>query len=126
MTTVKKEKVTAEKKVSAKKVANTNKQKIRIRLKSFDHRLIDQSTSEIVNTAKRTGAKLVGPIPLPTKIERFTILVSPHVDKDARDQYEIRTHKRVIDIVEPTDKTVDALMKLDLAAGVEVQISVGA
>lgn len=128
MATVKKEKVTkvaAEKKAPAKKAASGNKQKIRIRLKSFDHRLIDQSTSEIVNTAKRTGAKLVGPIPLPTKIERFTVLVSPHVDKDARDQYEIRTHKRVVDIVEPTDKTVDALMKLDLAAGVEVQISVG-
>ena len=134
MATVKKEKVTAttaaKKKAPAKKVApkvaTGGKQRIRIRLKSFDHRLIDQSTSEIVDTAKRTGAKLVGPIPLPTKIERFTILVSPHVDKDARDQYEIRTHKRVIDIVEPTDKTVDALMKLDLAAGVEVQISVGA
>jgi small subunit ribosomal protein S10 len=130
MATVKKEKVAAttaaKKKAPAKKVATGGKQKIRIRLKSFDHRLIDQSTSEIVDTAKRTGAKLVGPIPLPTKIERFTILVSPHVDKDARDQYEIRTHKRVIDIVEPTDKTVDALMKLDLAAGVEVQISVGA
>lgn len=125
MATVKKEKVTAEKKAPVKKATATGKQKIRIRLKSFDHRLIDQSTSEIVNTAKRTGAKLVGPIPLPTKIERFTVLVSPHVDKDARDQYEIRTHKRVIDIVEPTDKTVDALMKLDLAAGVEVQISVG-
>lgn len=128
MATVKKEKVTkptAEKKAPAKKAASGKKQKIRIRLKSFDHRLIDQSTSEIVNTAKRTGAKLIGPIPLPTKIERFTVLVSPHVDKDARDQYEIRTHKRVVDIVEPTDKTVDALMKLDLAAGVEVQISVG-
>jgi len=128
METVKKEKVTkvaTEKKAPAKKAASGKQQKIRIRLKSFDHRLIDQSTSEIVNTAKRTGAKLIGPIPLPTKIERFTVLVSPHVDKDARDQYEIRTHKRVVDIVEPTDKTVDALMKLDLAAGVEVQISVG-
>jgi small subunit ribosomal protein S10 len=125
MATVKKEKVTVEKKASVKKATGVNKQKIRIRLKSFDHRLIDQSTSEIVNTAKRTGAKLIGPIPLPTKIERFTVLISPHVDKDARDQYEIRTHKRVVDIVEPTDKTVDALMKLDLAAGVEVQISVG-
>ncbi len=100
-------------------------QRIRIRLKSFDHRLIDQSTIDIVNTAKKTGAQVHGPIPLPTSIERFTVLVSPHVDKDARDQYEIRTHKRLIDIVEPTDKTVDALMKLDLAAGVDVQISLG-
>ncbi len=99
------------------------KQRIRIRLKAFDHRLIDQSTMEIVNTAKRTGAQVRGPIPLPTKQERYTILVSPHANKDARDQYEIRTHKRLVDIIEPTDKTVDALMKLDLAAGVDVQIS---
>jgi len=97
-------------------------QRIRIRLKAFDHRLIDQSAREIVDTAKRTGAQVRGPIPLPTKKERFTILVSPHVNKDARDQYEIRTHKRLMDIVDPTDKTVDALMKLDLAAGVDVQI----
>ncbi|MDA1107098.1 MAG: 30S ribosomal protein S10 [Gammaproteobacteria bacterium] len=97
-------------------------QKIRIRLKSFDHRLIDKSAREIVETAKRTGAQVRGPIPLPTKTERFTVLTSPHVDKDARDQYEIRTHKRLMDIVDPTDKTVDALMKLDLAAGVDVQI----
>lgn len=97
-------------------------QTIRIRLKSFDHRLIDQSAKEIVETAKRTGARINGPIPLPTKKERFTVLISPHVNKDARDQYEIRTHKRLMDIVEPTDKTVDALMKLDLAAGVDVQI----
>jgi len=97
-------------------------QTIRIKLKSFDHRLIDQSAKEIVETAKRTGARINGPIPLPTKKERFTVLVSPHVNKDARDQYEIRTHKRLMDIVEPTDKTVDALMKLDLAAGVDVQI----
>ena len=97
-------------------------QRIRIRLKAFDHRLIDQSAREIVETAKRTGAQVRGPIPLPTKKERFTILTSPHVDKDARDQYEIRTHKRLMDIVDPTDKTVDALMKLDLAAGVDVQI----
>ncbi|MEN8168609.1 MAG: 30S ribosomal protein S10 [Pseudomonadota bacterium] len=97
-------------------------QKIRIRLKAFDHRLLDQSAREIVETAKRTGAQVKGPIPLPTKKERFTILVSPHVNKDARDQYELRTHKRLMDIVEPTDKTVDALMKLDLAAGVDVQI----
>jgi small subunit ribosomal protein S10 len=100
-------------------------QKIRIRLKAFDYRLIDQSTQEIVDTAKRTGAQVRGPIPLPTKKERFTILISPHVNKDARDQYEIRTHKRMMDIVEPTEKTVDALMKLDLAAGVDVQISLG-
>lgn len=97
-------------------------QKIRIRLKSFDHRLIDQSAREIVETAKRTGAQVKGPIPLPTKKERFTVLVSPHVNKDARDQYELRTHKRLMDIIEPTEKTVDALMKLDLAAGVDVQI----
>ncbi|MDF2182681.1 MULTISPECIES: 30S ribosomal protein S10 [Pseudomonadati] len=100
-------------------------QKIRIRLKAFDHRLIDSSTQEIVDTAKRTGAQVRGPIPLPTRKERYTVLISPHVNKDARDQYEIRTHKRVLDIVEPTEKTVDALMKLDLAAGVEVQISLG-
>lgn len=98
-------------------------QRIRIRLKAFDHRLIDQSTTEIVETAKRTGAQVRGPVPLPTRKERFTILVSPHVNKDARDQYEIRTHKRLIDIVDPTEKTVDALMRLDLAAGVDVQIS---
>ena len=97
-------------------------QTIRIRLKSFDHRLIDQSAKEIVETAKRTGARINGPMPLPTKKERFTVLISPHVNKDAREQYEIRTHKRLMDIVEPTDKTVDALMKLDLAAGVDVQI----
>jgi small subunit ribosomal protein S10 len=97
-------------------------QNIRIRLKAFDHRLIDLSAREIVETAKRTGAVVKGPIPLPTKKERFTVLISPHVNKDARDQYEIRTHKRLLDIVNPTDKTVDALMKLDLAAGVDVQI----
>ncbi|UCE89600.1 MAG: 30S ribosomal protein S10 [Pseudomonadota bacterium] len=97
-------------------------QNIRIRLKAFDHRLIDQSAREIVETARRTGAQVRGPIPLPTKMERFTVLISPHVNKDARDQYEIRTHKRLMDIVDPTDKTVDALMKLDLAAGVDVQI----
>jgi small subunit ribosomal protein S10 len=91
-------------------------------LKGFDHRLIDHAAREIVETAKRTGAQVMGPIPLPTKKERFTVLVSPHVNKDARDQYELRTHKRMMDIVEPTDKTVDALMKLDLSAGVDVQI----
>jgi len=100
-------------------------QKIRIRLKAFDYRLIDQSTQEIVDTAKRTGAQVRGPIPLPTRKEKYTILILPHVNKDARDQYEIRTHKRLLDIVEPTEKTVDALMKLDLAAGVDVQISLG-
>lgn len=97
-------------------------QNIRIRLKAFDHKLIDQSASEIVEAARRTGAQVKGPIPLPTKKERFTVLISPHVNKDARDQYELRTYKRLLDIVEPTDKTVDALMKLDLAAGVDVQI----
>jgi len=97
-------------------------QRIRIRLKAFDHRLIDQSAREIVDTAKRTGAQVLGPVPLPSKKERFTVLISPHVNKDARDQYELRTHKRLMDIVDPTDKTVDALMKLDLAAGVDVQI----
>lgn len=100
------------------------KQRIRIRLKAFDHRLIDQATYEIVETAKRTGAQIRGPIPLPNRIERFTVCASPNADKDARDQYEIRTHKRLLDILLPTEKTVDALMKLDLAAGVEVQISV--
>lgn len=95
-----------------------------IRLKAYDHKLIDRSSKEIVETAKRTGSQISGPIPLPTKIEKFTVLISPHVDKDARDQYEIRTHKRLIYIVSPTEKTVDALMKLDLAAGVDVQISV--
>ena len=100
-------------------------QRIRIRLKAFYHRLIDISTQEIVNTAKRTGAQVRGPIPLPSRIEKFTVLISPHVDKDARDQYEIRTHKRLLDIIEPTEKTVDALTKLDLAAGVEVQINLG-
>ena len=97
-------------------------QNIRIRLKSFDHRLIDNSAREIVETARRTGAQVKGPVPLPTKMERFTVLISPHVNKDARDQYELRTHKRLMDIVDPTDKTVDALMKLELPAGVDVEI----
>lgn len=97
-------------------------QDIRIKLKAFDHRLIDVSVKEIVDAAKRTGATVKGPIPLPTRKERFTVLISPHVNKDARDQYEIRTHKRLLDIVNPTEKTVDALMGLDLASGVEVQI----
>ena len=98
------------------------KQKIRIRLKAFDYNLIDRSAQEIVETAKRTGAVVKGPVPLPTKIERFNILRSPHVNKSSRDQLEIRTHLRLMDIVDPTDKTVDALMKLDLPAGVDVEI----
>ena len=97
-------------------------QNIRIRLKAFDHRVLDQSTSEIVNTAKRTGAQVRGPIPLPTRIEKFTVLRSPHIDKKSREQFEIRTHKRLLDIVDPTPQTVDALMKLDLPAGVDVEI----
>ncbi|NQW10106.1 MAG: 30S ribosomal protein S10 [Alphaproteobacteria bacterium] len=97
-------------------------QNIRIRLKAFDHRVLDQSTGEIVNTAKRTGAQVRGPIPLPTRIERFTVLRGPHIDKKSREQFEIRTHKRVLDIVDPTPQTVDALMKLDLASGVDVEI----
>ena len=97
-------------------------QNIRIRLKAYDHRVLDNSTKEIVNTAKRTGAQIRGPIPLPTHIERFTVNRSPHVDKKSREQFEIRTHRRLLDIVEPTPQTVDALMKLDLAAGVDVEI----
>ena len=97
-------------------------QNIRIRLKAFDHRILDQSTSEIVNTARRTGAKIRGPIPLPTSLNRFTVLRGPHVDKKSREQFEMRTHKRVLDIVDPTPQTVDALMKLDLASGVDVEI----
>ncbi|MCY3730107.1 MAG: 30S ribosomal protein S10 [Rhodospirillaceae bacterium] len=97
-------------------------QNIRIRLKAFDHKLIDRSAREIVETAKRTGATVKGPVPLPTKVERYTVLISPHVNKDARDQYELLTHKRLMDILDPTDKTVDALMKLELPAGVDVQI----
>ena len=99
-------------------------QNIRIRLKAFDHRILDQSTSEIVNTAKRTGAKIRGPIPLPTSLNRFTVLRGPHVDKKSREQFEMRTHKRVLDIIEPTPQTVDALMKLDLASGVDVEIKI--
>ena len=99
-------------------------QNIRIRLKAFDHRLLDQSTREIVNTAKRTGAQICGPIPLPTRIEKFTVNRSPHVDKKSREQFEIRTHKRVLDIIDPTPQTVDALMKLELPSGVEVEIKV--
>ena len=97
-------------------------QKIRIRLKAYDSKLLDQSATEIVETAKRTGARVSGPIPLPTRINRFTVLRSPHVDKKSREQFEMRTHKRLLDIVDPTPQTVDALMKLDLAAGVDVEI----
>lgn len=101
-------------------------QTIRIRLRAYDHRVLDSSTSEIVNTAKRTGARVRGPVPLPTRIERFTVLRSPHIDKKSMEQFEIRTHKRLIDIIDPTPQTVDALMKLDLAAGVDVEIKIGA
>ena len=97
-------------------------QNIRIRLKAFDHRVLDQSAGEIISTAKRTGADVRGPIPLPTRIEKFTVLRSPFIDKKSREQFEIRTHKRVLDIIDPTPQTVDALMKLDLAAGVDVEI----
>lgn len=96
--------------------------KIRIKLKSFDHRLLDRSSVEIVDTAKRTGARVVGPVPLPTHISRYCVLRSPHVDKNSREHFEVRTHKRLVDILEPTQQTIDALMKLDLAAGVEVEI----
>jgi small subunit ribosomal protein S10 len=102
--------------------SDMDRQNIRIRLKAFDHRVLDHSTREIVNTAKRTGATVRGPIPLPTLIEKFTVNRSPHVDKKSREQFEIRTHKRVLDIVDPTPQTVDALMKLDLSAGVDVEI----
>ena len=98
------------------------KQSIRIRLKAYDHKLLDQSTEQIVNTAQKTGAKILGPIPLPTKKNKFTVLRSPHVDKKSREQFEMRTHKRLIDIVNPTPQTVDALMNLDIASGVDVEI----
>jgi len=101
-------------------------QTIRIRLKAFDHRVLDQSTHEIVNTAKRTGAQVRGPVPLPTNIKKFSVIRSPHIDKSSQEQFEMRTHKRLIDIVDPTPQTVDALMKLDLAAGVDVEIKIGA
>ena len=125
-------KKTAPKKTTTKSAAkpktkatkSAKRSKLSIRLVGFDHKLIDRSTAQIVETAKRTGANILGPIPLPTRKERFTILISPHKYKDARDQYEIRTHKRLIVLVEPTEKTVDSLMKLDLAAGVDVKISV--
>ncbi len=99
-------------------------QKIRIRLKAFDHRLLDQSVGEIVETAKRTGATVVGPVPLPTKVERYTVLRSPHVDKKSREQFEIRIHKRLLDIVDPTARTIDELKKLNLSAGVDIKIRV--
>ena len=105
-----------------REIKMATKQKIRIRLKAFDYKLIDQSAAEIVDTAKRTGAIVKGPVPLPTRMKRFDILRSPHVNKTSRDQFEIRTHQRLMDIVDPTDKTVDALMKLDLPAGVDVEI----
>ncbi|MGV6803888.1 MAG: 30S ribosomal protein S10 [Ruegeria sp.] len=101
-------------------------QNIRIRLKAFDHRVLDSSAVEIVNTAKRTGAQVRGPIPLPTHIDRYTVLRSPHVNKKSREQFEMRTYKRVLDIVQPTPQTIDALMKLDLSAGVDVEIKLGA
>ena len=97
-------------------------EKIRIRLKSYDHKLLDTSTREIVDTAKRTGATVVGPIPLPTTINRYTVLRSPHVDKKSREQFEMRTHRRLLDILEPTQQTIDSLMKLELSAGVDVEI----
>ena len=99
--------------------------KIRIRLKAYDSRILDQSTGEIVETAKRTGAQLAGPIPLPTSKNKWTVLRSPHVDKKSREQFEMRTHKRVLDIIDPTPQTVDALMKLDLSAGVDISIKLG-
>src|SRR3989337_684334 len=102
-------------------MADLATQKIRIRMKAFDHKLLDQSAAEILDTAQRTGARTAGPIPLPTPIEKFTVLRGPHIDKKAREQFEIRTHRRVIDILEPTPQTVDALMKLELAAGVDVE-----
>jgi len=101
-----------------------DKQNIRIKLRAYDNKVLDQSTEEIVNTVKRTGANIKGPIPLPTKIERYTVLRSPHIDKKSREQFETRTHKRLIDIIEPTPQTVEALMKLDLASGVDVEIKI--
>ena len=103
-------------------MATAHKVKIRIKLRAYDHRLLDQSTAEIVETAKRTGAKVSGPIPLPTDYETYTVLRSPHIDKKSREQFQIKTHKRVLDIIEPTSKTIDVLKKLDLPAGVDVEI----
>lgn len=101
-----------------------DKQSIRIRLRAFDHRVLDQSAGEIVNTAKRTGARVCGPVPLPTRIERFTVLRSPHVDKKSMEAFEMRTHKRLLDVIDPTEQTISALMKLDLPAGVDVEIKI--
>jgi small subunit ribosomal protein S10 len=98
------------------------KQRIRIRLKAFDHRILDQSAQQIVETAERTGASVAGPVPLPTRIEKFTVIRSPFIDKDSREQFEMRTHKRLIDVVEPTPRTVDALMRLNVPAGVDIEI----
>ena len=105
-------------------VLKMEKQNIRIKLRAYDNKILDQSTEEIVNTVKRTGANIKGPIPLPTKIEKYTVLRSPHIDKKSREQFETRTHKRLIDIIEPTPQTVEALMKLDLASGVDVEIKI--
>lgn len=103
-------------------MSTTHKAKIRIKLRAYDHRVLDQSTAEIIETAKRTGAKVSGPIPLPSDNEVYTVLRSPHIDKRSREQFQLKTHKRVLDIVEPTSKTIDALKKLDLPAGVDVEI----
>ena len=108
--------------IEHRRVAAMAKQRIRIRLKAYDHRLLDQSAAQIVETAQRTGADVVGPVPLPTRIEKFTVLRSPFIDKDSREQFEIRTHKRLVDILDPSSKTVDALMRLSLAAGVDIEI----
>ncbi len=105
-------------------MADADAQKIRIRMKAYDHKLLDQSAGEIVDTALRTGARVAGPIPLPTSINKYTVLKGPHIDKKSREQFEMRTHKRLIDILEPTPQTVDALMKLELAAGVDVEIKI--
>jgi small subunit ribosomal protein S10 len=109
-------------KVTGKNMADSSTQKIRIRMKAYDYRLLDQSAGEIVDTAIRTGANVAGPIPLPTDINKYCVLRGPHIDKKSREQFEIRTHKRLIDILDPTPQTVDALMKLELAAGVDVEI----
>ena len=103
----------------------SNKQKVRIRLQAYEHRILDQSVAEILNTVKRTGSRVVGPVPLPTRIERFTVNRSPHVDKKSMEQFEIRTHKRVLDIIDPTNRTVDELKKLSLPAGVDISVKIG-
>ncbi len=104
---------------------SSNNQKVRIRLQAYEHRILDQSVAEILNTVKRTGSQVVGPVPLPTRIERFTVNRSPHVDKKSMEQFEIRTHKRVLDIIDPTNKTVDELKKLSLPAGVDISVKIG-